>query len=317
LPTRPGHPQSLASSPPGTRKDHDLTLISGTASFSRKTLAAALGFVVSCATPLDAMHTARVLHPGHVELGVGWGQNYPVGAYLRITRPAEEEVKALVSEIRNKQTIALDPSRDIYSGVVEALSIAHLPSPQWEVAMRVGVLPRLELGLRYAGAVWRGEVYGQVYETATFNVAAGLGGAYRAFDEGVPGVLDELGLLSFSEIDVDATVLGGWNWKYGALYFGPKAVFSSYSATGALSRLTSLDVNVLGATVTSSLPLRLNLSQSWLAGGLIGARVGYRYVYLSAELAVYGSIYNPTLFGQTTGLGGLVLYPSAALVATF
>ena len=189
---------------------------------------AGLGTGLACATPLSASHTATVVKPGHVEVAVATGQNFPVGAELRLTPKLKNAEKTFVTNLEKKHQITIDPTQDTYIAVGAALSLAGLPQEQWEVGIRVGILPRLDLGLRFTGSTWRGELFGQMYDGAVWKVAAGVGGAYRTFNESYAGVLQNTGLLAFSEIDADGAVLAGPNWKYGALYFGPKVVWSRY-----------------------------------------------------------------------------------------
>jgi hypothetical protein len=272
---------------------------------------------VACATPLSASHTARVLAPGQLEVSLGTGMNLPAGAYLRLAGPVASEINSIVQQIRRKQQVVFHPDKDLYIGVGAALTLANLPAQVTEIAVRYGVLRRLDVGLRYSGDVWRGEVFGQVYNGATWKIAAGVGVAHRSFDHGLAGVLKDFDLLSVSQTDLDWTLLAGRDWTYGAVYFGPKVVFSKYTAQGSLMGSNEVHINVLGNQLDSSLPLGLDLRQSWLTGVVIGGRAGYKHIYVTAEIDVYQAFYNPILFSQQAKLSGLVLYPTVGLAAPF
>jgi hypothetical protein len=208
-------------------------------------------WLMACATPLSALHTSCVLAPGQLEVSLGTGMNLPVGAYLRLAGPVAAEINSIVRQIRNKQQVVFHTDKDVYIGVGAALSLTNLPALVTEVAVRYGVLPRLDVGLRYSGDVWRGEVFGQMYDGATWKIAAGLGVAHRSFDHGLAGVLKDFGLLSVSQTDLDLTLLTGRDWTYGALYFGPKVVFSKYTAQGSLMGSNEVHINVLGNQLDS------------------------------------------------------------------
>ncbi len=240
-----------------------------------------------------------------------------MGADLRLAGPTEKAAQTIITTAERKGTVTLDRSEGAYILAAAALSLAQLPAPVTEVAIRAGILPRVDLGFRSNGSAYRGEVFGQIYDSERFQLVAGAGGTYHRFDGGIAGALDQFNLLSVSEVDIDAVVLAGREWKYGSIYGGPKVVFSKYTAWGGLTGANSFNVSLLGGQFSSALPLGLNVSQSWLVGGTIGGRVGYKYLWVMVELGVYQSIYNPAILGQTVHLSGLVLFPMGGLAATF
>lgn len=264
---------------------------------------------LACSTPLGALRTARVIQPGHVEISAGASQNYPVGAYSRLYGPATARAKTIYKDVVKNHQISISPEQDVYVAVGEALSLQGLPQLITEVDVRAGIFPRFDLAARFTGSTWRGELFGQVYTQGPWSISAGVGGAYRGFSDSFAGVLDSFGLLSFSEWDVDATVLAGGDWPLGSFYFGPKAVFSKYDTHGRLTGSNDIHIDVLGNKIDSSVPLHLDLSQSWLVGAVIGGRVGYGFVFLTAELGIYESLYTPTVLGQQAKMSGLILYP--------
>lgn len=141
-------------------------------------------------------------------------------------------------------------------------------------------------------------------------MGAGLGVARHAFESSALDLLDKFKLASSGRTDLEAELVVGREWEYGALVFGPKAVWSHFRAEGLLVNDDKVYVPGIDGAPVMEL---LDLGSSWIYGGFVGGRVGYKYVWLTAELGVYGSKFTPRVLGEERNLGGLVVFPQIGI----
>ena len=190
-----------------------------------------------------------------------------------------------------------------------------------ELMVRVGVADRVDVGLRYSGISLRadgkvllfhgGREEGGRMEAGqrSYDVALGLGVARYFFSSPVLDVLEVVQMNDFSRYDIEVPLYVSADFgDIFKLYGAPKYVYSHTRLDQQLVDYSRQGAPVTGFDVT--LPATVN---SHFVGSTVGLSLGYRYVYLFAELTGGYVICNPTLFGAERKLGGVTFFPSFGL----
>lgn len=268
-----------------------------------------------CATSLGTNHTASTVPRGDFEFSVHTGLMAPVGVLVQAYEDGREAARQIAAQAEEGERTRIPVGTARLAMVASAALIAGPPSLVRELTVRYGATDWLDVGFRYSGPAFRVESHARVLKTSTWKMAAGLGVARHAFGGGLLGLLETLDLASFKRTDVDVVLLAGVDGELGAFYFGPKLIWSKFSSKGLL-----VDGDRLGIVDAQGEPVvqvKFDLGASLLYGGVVGGRIGWKYVWASAELSVYGSRYRPNILGVEVDLGGLVLYPTLGVAGRF
>ncbi|MFP2911989.1 hypothetical protein ACLESD_44600 [Pyxidicoccus sp. 3LFB2] len=284
-------------------------------------LALGLALTPGCATTLSTMQTARTLDPGQVQVTGGLGVFVPVGNLIRVVDVGIDQGREARDAVDDGRPYALseeDQQRLLTAGV--ALMVAP-PGVNPELMVRVGVVDRVDVGLRYSGISLRADakvllLHGGREEGGrmeadqrSYDVALGLGAARHFFSSPVLDVLEVVQMNDFSRYDIEVPLYVSADFgDIFKLYGAPKYVFSR---TRLDERL--VDYSRQGAPVSgfdAALPATVD-SHFW--GATAGMSLGYRYVYLFAELTSGYVVCNPNLFGLERKLGGVTFFPSFGL----
>ncbi|MFP2933998.1 hypothetical protein ACLESO_54515, partial [Pyxidicoccus sp. 3LG] len=282
-------------------------------------VAALLALAPGCATTLSTMQTARTLAPGQVQVSGGMGVFIPVGTLVEVVDSGidqGEEARDAVDEGRPYTLTEEAQERLLTAGV--ALMVAP-PGANPELMLRVGVVDRVDVGLRYSGISLRVDAKVHLLHGGTadregrmepgqhsYDVALGVGAARHFFSSPVLDVLEVVQMGDFSRYDVEVPLyLSADFGDIFKLYGAPKYV---YSHTRLDARL--VDYSREGKPVTgfdAALPATVG---SHFVGSTVGMALGYRYVYLFAELTGGYIFCNPVLFGEKLNLGGVTVFPA-------
>ena len=112
--------------------------------------------------------------------------------------------------------------------------------------------------------------------------------------------LDFLEVGDYSRWNIEVPVIFGSRLgDVGHAWFGPKYVFSTYSVDASLKNI--------GVVPESSGTIHH-------LGAFGGIGVGYKVVFVFAELTIAKMFAEPEIFGQKTDLGGIVVVPAGGLM---
>lgn len=264
-----------------------------------------------CATSLGSTRTAAVLKPGHVEAHYGSGISLPVGLAWSTASAAFDAAKHVYDTTQQGQPPQLDLETAQNLGVAVAAFLLQPPSLVQSFDVRAGVVDRLDVGLRLSGSAVRLETFGQLHDSETWKVALGGGFSWFYAGGGIFDWLSQTHLASFSRFDVDAALLFGQGSDFVHVWFGPKVLMSQFQSSGIL--FGTERVQVIPGQNLPAVDLDVELGRAWMYGGVAGIRLGWKYLFVSAELGVFGSTFNPRILGRTFDLGGLILYPSLGI----
>jgi hypothetical protein len=264
-----------------------------------------------CAASLSATRRAHVVPKGKFEITAGYGINVPVGAIVTLVTEGKEAAKGIQY---NDGKPTIDEKSAVSLATAAAAILVEPPAPVAEFNLRYGLIDRMDVGLRYAGSTLRAEAFGQIIDKP-WGLSGGIGLARHTFDSSLLSLLGDLHIAEYKRTDLDAALLYGREWMLGAFYFGPKFMYSHYSGDGLLVKDNQIIVKRPDGT--GEQVVALDLSHSFTYGGLVGGRLGYKYVFFTAELGIYGSTFKPVVLGQRKDLGGLIVYPSFGVVVNF
>jgi hypothetical protein len=158
--------------------------------------------------------------------------------------------------------------------------VVQPPSVGGSVSAAVGLSRRFALSLRASGNAARGALRWQFLRVAPgFYGSLGVGVSTYFYGFPVQQFVPDLSLDDFSRVELDVPLSFGVSGKLGHLWFGPKLVFSSYDA-----RITACVDGTAGSCAREA-TLGVGGTAFYVAGQL-GAAIGWKRVWLAAELTV-------------------------------
>lgn len=284
-----------------------------------------LAGLTGCASTLSSMQTAEVTRVKQVEVTGGTGYYIPVGPVVSAVDEGIKQAKAINEAKQSGEPYSLSPE-DQQQLLTAAIALAVMPPSQnYQVSLRTGVWDgKMDVGLRYSVNAVRLDTKYQFFHHAvdedkepwrrrSFDMAIGVAGAKYIFDNPVIDALDYVQLADFTRWDVEVPLYMSVNvGDVLKLYAVPKYVYSYTSLDASLVNYSEQATNVTGWDL--SLPSSVH---THFVGSSAGIMLGYRYVWVVAELTGGYTFCKPVLFGQKRELGGPTFYPSLGLSARF
>jgi hypothetical protein len=232
-------------------------------------------FACGCAGGAPLLHPAHVLRPGNVAFAGGVS-----GRFAPLMQEASVEGERPLAP-------------QLYDELASAPGIAPV------VAGRVGIEGDNEAGLTYSARSVRLDGR-HAFDIAPFTLSLGLGGSFI-----LPKSLgDDEGSIKGGGADIPAIV--GWRSDADlySVWFGPRVGFEV------------LDGQVSGSLLSEggSIDRYEDVSgYQILAGGLFGFRIGFRSIFVSAEVDVSYHFGSGTLGGTDVTLSQVSVTPASAL----
>ena len=265
-----------------------------------------------CATSTSTLQSARTLKPKEVQLTVA--ASVPVAtvvvgelidsadlAYDRLK--SAEDASRPVTESELRQSLEASTALVLFS-----------PSLFWEVVGRVGIFDRFDAGLRISHSLVKAEAKFQFLRIKdSVDASIFMGYAYHfgvgpSMAESFYSIFEYVGLGDYSRHDLDVGLLFGREWgRWLSLYGGPRYMIS----------FVSIDPDISKVNTVAGLPETQISSQIHHVGAVGGLMIGYKYVYLQAELTLLWAVFEPTILGQRMDLGGMVIAPTLGVTARF
>lgn len=281
-------------------------------------LAAMLVLAASgCATSLSTRQAARTLDPGRFSADAAVGVGLPVGTIAQVGGVGVQQAQKLLAAVSAQTPYAVteQDKQDLISAAVALL--VNPPSVGWEGGVRAGVLENLDVGLRYSVNALRGDVkyrfFQDVKPESRLDVAAGLAVSRYLFSNPAFEVLEFIHLGEFSRWDIEVPVYVSREWgEWVRAYAAAKYIYSR----------TELDENLVAtaeqATYLTGIDFQLSdVVHTHFVGATAGLKVGYRWVYLVAEVTGGYALGSVRVLGAERSLAGLVLFPSLGVDVQF
>lgn len=289
---------------------------SGGASLRGAPLALAAGCIAlgaGCAPALSSFTPAHVAAPGHVQLEVGGDASIPTGQFATLAAAGE-------SVTARADTEALDVS-DQRRLIEAAWGLAvNPPGVVTHLGLGLGIAEGLEVQGRLVSGGFRAGARYQLLHASRqgIDLSAGLGLSRYTYGFGELSVLDFVEFDTYVRWQLDFPVLLGHRGDWFRWWGGPKLLLSTYE-----SAFRVVIPEVPGRADETSFAAQFS-GGSWHLGGQLGGAIGYRYVFLAAELTMMlfradaaVTTSSPELGGIDAAATDLVVYPGLALLGEF
>lgn len=262
----------------------------------------ALLWQVGCVASLSPLPGGKTLRKGQVRVHTGAGMN--VSPKL-IGGLADELFRTAQKVYDGDSTYTEEDGRRW----IELGAIASLFSfsPMYEVGVQVGVTGWLDLGLRYAGGALSFGGQARLFKSGKWSATAGIQAGWVGFSpKSAPGLDKILKWVDFSRFDISIPVIAGFEFFGGSMVYG-----------GLVYRGIVLSMEGALESATEQLAQTKLSSSVHMFGGVLGVRLGYKYVFAYAELGVHNAWWTPTILGKETPISTVVLYPTIGLMTEF
>ncbi len=265
---------------------------------------------VACVSPQTTLQGAKTLDPGDLELIAGG--SVPVhAAFTNAALDAAENATDRVQE-QNAGELSEAEKQEIIDGALAVVLLQPAFVP--ELSARLGVVERLDVGLRYAGASIKGDAKFQLGSAGGYDMAVSLGyihhtGLGASIAEKAFSLFEVLELAEYSRRDLDAAFLFSGNQE---------DVFSAYGAVRYIWGMPRIELAFPEELAGPDGAVQFETDEDLhYVGGTIGMRLGVKSIALLAELTAMNLFFSPKILGEERNLGGLVLSPALGLDARF
>lgn len=258
--------------------------------------------LVGCAPALSSFQPAHVGKKGTVSVELGADVSVPTGTIGKVVDAGE----ALSDAAADRELT--DEERD---QVIEAGATLALAPPGFNQHVGGYYVPKTgwEIGLRYQGGGWRVGMRHQILkqEDNGIDLTVGIGAARFAFEFPIDNVFDILTLEDFTRYTVDIPVQVGQHGDFYRWWIAPRLVFDSYGTSLKFTQPTTSEVTLASID-----------GKSAFVGGQAGLAVGYRKIFIAAELTMARLISTAHMSvldeKRDFDIGGLIVYPGLAIM---
>jgi hypothetical protein len=274
-------------------------------------IAIALG---GCVTSVTQMQTARTLAPRDKRVQVG--ASLPVS--VRYAQELIDIIDLATDRLRDAENANRPVTEAEQRQAIESAAAILLLQPAVvpEVAVRMGVLDNVDVGVQWAGPTFRldgkwhavdvpGQWHAAVHAAYTYHTGIGASIAGSLFD-----LFESLKLVDYSRNDVELALLASTEDQQ-----RPVSFYGGVRYFLAMPRIESALAD--GLEAQSGMPLISTDTNIHQLGATAGIRLGNRRVSLMAELTVLWMVFAPEILGQESDLGGLVLAPGVGAAIDF
>jgi hypothetical protein len=262
-----------------------------------------------CAPSLSTFQPAHVAPKGHVSVSTGIEGGIAVGAFTTLL----DTGKTLAQQGANGQALTDADKWKVFDAGVNLLLLSPSIGPHFAAAYVP--VEHLEVGVRYAGAAWRGGVRYQLvdHEHGPFDLTVGLGVAHFSFEFPISDQIPGLSLDDFTRWQVDVPVLVGTSRDWFRVWAGPKVLLTSFSTQ------LSLTLPAPNNTTLASFD-----GHAAVLGGQGGIALGYRHLFGAFELTLaeaFGTAHLTSIGlappTHDTSVSSFTIFPSVGLMGEF
>ncbi len=253
-----------------------------------------------CALNLNEARPARVLRGGEMEISQVSSVVLPTAFFTQAIDAADQSARAVTQgeEVDEAQR------RSILRAAV--LSAVHGPGYDAQLQFGLGLGYRFDVSARLASGIY-GLSVRRGFDLGLWDGSLGARLLYNTGSSTIPYVDDINDVLSVADtqrLDSQLFASVGREWgEWGRLWFGAKGMHSIYRVDVEGDILDTGDVRVTG--------------QAYYLGGFVGLALGFRYLFVVAEIMALYSWGGGDIGGRDIDLDTPVLVPSWGLRGTF
>jgi hypothetical protein len=255
-------------------------------------LAVLLALASGCAASLSSFQPAHVGPRHQVRAVIGGDLAVPTG-----TIDTAIDVARALGRAAQSRTLSEDEKLQLFeAGVKIALTP---PAFDQHLAASYNFADAWEVSLRYAGGGLRVGSRHQflAQEQEGVDLSAGLGIARYSYDFGLTDLVDVLNVGGVERWNLDLPLVAGWHGRFFRVWGGPRLAFMHHR--------TDIVLRLPGNAGEPGGPAREEIARSSGTGAFWGAQlggaVGYRWIFVAAELTVvrFSGNANLDVFGRT------------------
>jgi hypothetical protein len=272
-----------------------------------RALAAAAVLASACAPVLSGLQPAKVTPHQKWHVSAGGDVGVAAGGLFGAIGAGVD----LAQKVKDGGTLSEEERGKAYDAAL-ALLLSFPVSAAWNVQGAYGFAPDFEVALRWAGTAWRASGRWQFLDAGQAGIDGSVGLGLGLYTLGIP-LADQLPIAKISDFrrfEVDAPILFGWSGDLGHFWFGPRLMLARYGS--------NVEIDLGGGLAGELAKLE---GTAFYAGGQIGAALGWKYVWLAAELTVTwlsgGGRLDVVGNVREVPTSGLVVNPSFAVIARF
>lgn len=264
--------------------------------------------LAGCAPALSTFTPAHVAPRGHVQAEIGSDVSYPTGTLADLKDGAD----ALSNAAQDRELTEEEQHRVLRGA---ASTLLNPPSFNTHLGIGVGVYDNTEVQGRLTSGGWRlgGRYQLLSQDSDRVDLSAGIGVSHYTFSLGLPEIPSVLKASDYSRWLLDVPVLLGKHGTWYRWWAGPKFLVGSFDASITLAVPT--DDTAYDFTMEGT---------SWYLGGQAGAALGYKWIFVAAELTVVHCSTSARFRAPQAGiepyepsLGGTIWYPGIGLMGEF
>ncbi len=279
------------------------------------TLLVAMTLVVSgCSTSMTYTTHPQTLEPGEWQGSVAMQGSANTNVITEFQDAADLAKKRIEDANNESATLTEEEYRQVFDSFLAYMMFK--PAFATEFAARVGVFEGVDVGMRYNGAAFKGDVKLRLFQSQDErNVVSVMAGVGRQTIE-LPFKLEYVTLTEFERTDADLAVMWGMEpFSFLRFYAGPRMIFSWVSA---IPKIDQELLDVAPAEYQDYAPTKyFNDETIVYAGATTGLMLGYDWIWANLELTGMYMAFQPTIIDQTRDLSGFQLAPVAGLMLEF
>ncbi len=287
-------------------------------------LAAAMGLLISCVAPRAMTETGRVTPNQQLRGGVSYSFNAASATAGKLYDGFEASVDSLIAQ--DKPTYD-ETTQGLSEGLI-AFAVDPVGSSA-DLWMRYGVMPRLDIGYRFASGTHVLDTRYQFLGSPTepnkgWSGSVGLQMANQSFEFPSIAGLDRLqDILGFEATRTDLLLpvivshAFGTNEKYGAMSVG--VLLGRVNLDYGFTPIDMIQEQTGNLVDTTPIAAVHNTKSFLTYGGFGSLKLGYERAYLLAGLGIYYQDYGTfdLLDGGTVSLRGFTIVPTLGAEARF
>ncbi|MBK7865037.1 MAG: hypothetical protein IPJ65_41845 [Archangiaceae bacterium] len=279
-----------------------------------------------CASNLAQMQTARALEPGQLRMSAGVGYYIPATQVGNLAGDGIQVAKQGIESAVNDAPFELS-DKGKRSIAIHSVSLAAMtPYPSVQVDARLGVLPRLDVGMRYSVDSVRADAKFNFFHDGvddpedglprrSKDIAIGFMVSKQLFSQPVGDMMGMIRLDNFNRWDFEIPLYVSIDVsRYFGVYGAGRYRFSYVSFNQNIGHVTSCGCSEAPVHTVEVIPTKL---VSHFYGATAGMRVGSARFSWMLELTVGHTSAKTKLLGENVEMGGLTLYPATGIALTF
>lgn len=251
---------------------------------------------------MSPMPGGRTLKQGQVRVMTGTGLNLAPRLFSNLFEEATSSAKDIYegnsafTEERGRRLVEIGAWGTFFHFL-----------PIYELGVQVGVTGWMDLGFRYGGGALEFATQFELFRQGRHSMTVGAQLTWLSFKPpNIPGLGDLLSWLEMTRVDLQLPVIYGMELFAGSMFYA-----------GLAYRVIFLDMKAEFRDATKTLAQTDLTTPFHTFGGMVGVRLGYKFIFAYIELGVHHAWWSPQVFGKRVPTSSMIIYPTIGLMGQF